>query len=323
MSEAQPTQVHLDPTLTEACVTGSLAAYSDFAKQPFKSPKGFKCVHRFTGWDDLIDHSGEAERFGLIFQSSADPSTYMVAFRGTDSLMDAYEDAWFDTVDFQPFDAQGFPSGVEVSSGFYSVYTGTGAGVATPMRTQVFDFLDNARPAPTKVIVTGHSLGAAIANLFMLDYSVSRPNVHTVSVTLASPRTGKTAFHKAYEQTYGLTPRTYRIANFFDWVPTLPPKTILDYRHVGQRFLVAFYLEHGLDTDILSRHSLLNYQTVLTNALAQPNQIWAPHTFRDAVSHWWYPFHTMKSIYPDLASDMPEWASLWRELHGAHKPKDC
>ena len=323
MTEAQTTQVHLDPDLTEACVTGSLAAYSDFGKKPFNSPKGFKCVHRFTGWDSLVDRSGDAERFGLIFQSVADPSTYMVAFRGTDSLMDAYEDAWFDTVDFQPYDVQGFPAGVEVSLGFYSVYTDTGAGVATPMQGQVFEFLDKAQPAPTKVIITGHSLGAAVANLFMLDYSASRPSVHTVSVTLASPRTGKSAFRKVYDQTYGLTPRTFRIANQFDWVPSLPPNTILGYEHVGQRFLVAFYLEHGLDTDILSRHSLLNYQTVLVNAMTQPNQIWAPHTFRDAVTEWWYPFRTMKSVYPDLSSETPEWASLWRDIHAAHKPSEC
>lgn len=308
-------QVHLDETRTRTCLTASLAAYNDFAELPIASPRGWRMVHRFTGWDQLLYRSGEIERFGLIFQSKSDPEQFLVAFRGTDSLMDAYEDAWFDTTAFVACDAPDFPKGVEVAVGFYDVYDRKAPGMAMSMREQVFAFLDKA--TPKSVIVTGHSLGAALANLFTLDYAASRGHVALTSTTFASPRSGTAAWAKAYDQTYALKDRTFRVANWFDWVPTLPPNTILGYEHVGQPFLVAFWLEHSLETDILSRHSLLNYQTTLLNALPLEPQAWKG-TFRDAVHEKWFPFHTMRSVWPPVGKAPPEWASLWRRLTLEH-----
>ena len=309
-------QVHIDPALTLACVNASLAAYYDFdnvtagIKHLLPEPDGFHLLSRFTGWDKLVSTIGEEERYGLFYRSTRKAGTYMVAFRGTASDMDALEDAWFKVVSFQPYKGSGFPQDVHVSGGFYSVYNDVGGRMTRSMRQQVFDLLSRASPAPTKVIVTGHSLGAALANLFMLDMAASLPNVATKSFTIASPRTGTAKWQAVYDTEFGLASRTYRIANYYDWVPSLPP-ALADYTHVGQRFLVAFYLEHDAYLAPLSTHSLLNYQTVLSNAVDATPQVWKGH-FPDAVRTYF--FHRMKSVVPDVSAPDPEWATAWREV---------
>lgn len=197
-----------------------------------------------------------------------------------------------------------------VADGFYSVYATKGGGMPGAMREQVFSFLGEASPTPTRLVITGHSLGAALANLFTLDAVASLPTVKTVSTTIASPRTGKAAFEKAYDQTYGLKNSTFRIANHYDFVPSLPPNTVLGYEHVGQRFLVAFYEKGAWIPHVLARHSLLNYQDVINHALQLTPQMWAGE-FPDHVasSH-----ATMKSVDPDLSAPDTEWASRLQSM---------
>ena len=320
-SPAASGQVALDPAQTRQCLAGSLAAYADYEnaythqKIALPVPAGFDCLTRFTGWDGLIGSYGSEERYGLIYRSRNAPDTYLVAFRGTSSDMDAYEDIFANHVSFQPYGGKPLSEPVHVANGFYAVYTQKGDNMTGSMRDQVFGFLAQVRPAPRKVIVTGHSLGAAVANLFMLDMAASLPGVETVSTTFAAPRTGLESFRKAYEQTFKLTDRTFRVANYYDWVPSLPPHLLLGYDHVGQRFLVAFYLESPYYFAPVSCHSLLNYQTVLDHALAHHPQVWAC-TFKDAAQT--YVFHKMYSVVPDVSAPDAEWAAGYHEVHAKY-----
>ena len=329
MDQTQSTsgQVVLDETQTLQSVTASLAAYYDFEntnktnKTVLPDPEGFTLLTRFTGWDGLLFKWGTEERYGLIYQSRTQSDVYMVAFRGTSSDMDAWEDAWFVTEEFKQYQGTGMPSGVNVSSGFYSVYTGKGGGMTQSMREQVFTYLAGANPAPRKILITGHSLGAAVANLFALDVAASLPGVDVVNTTIAAPRTGKDNWKSAYNDHYKLLDRTYRIANHYDWVPSLPPHSILGFDHVGQRFLVAFYLYSKYYPAPLSWHSLLNYQTVLQHALPRSPQVWVG-SFKDHAKT--YLFDTMYSVKPDTSAPDAEWETAIREVHDRFvKPDGC
>ena len=142
MEQAQSAsgQVALDQTQTLQSVTASLAAYIDFEntnkvrKRKLPPVPGFGLLRRFTGWDGFLYSLGDEERYGLIYQSTTQPDTYMVAFRGTDSDMDAWEDVWFGTEEFKQYQGTGMPAGVNVSSGFYSVYSTKGGKMTQPMR---------------------------------------------------------------------------------------------------------------------------------------------------------------------------------------------
>ena len=308
--------VRLDPRRTTDCGYAVLQAYKDFNNQPFSPPPGYRYVMRFTGWDQLFVITGDEERYGLVFQSLTDTSRYLIAFRGTASMLDAYEDIWVNTVAFEPHQTPaGFPADVWVASGFWSVYSKRGIGMAASMQTQLFQILDKYLPRPPKTLeITGHSLGSALASLFALDVAVSRPGLTVINSTFASPRVGQGTWKAMYEATYGLQSSTYRIANWRDLVPTLPPKTLLGYEHVGQEFRVAFYMKDAWVPHYVSRHSMENYLYVVSRAVATPSQVWAG-SFPDAVP----PHHTMVSTDPP-AQAQPEWAEMIHTLSLVPEP---
>lgn len=292
-------QTPIDPAATLAAGVAAAAAYADYARAPVTAPEGTTLVARFTGWEALIT-TGVEERFGLVFQSNADPSAVIISFRGTDSYTDWYQNAWINTAPFASQARPGQPiSGVRVSSGFYGIYDAVGGAMAASMRGQLFGLLQ--RLGVRTVLVTGHSLGAALASLFMLDLAASLPGLSARAITFASPRVGDSGWGSAYDRTFGLRDRTSRILNYWDLVPSLPP-AIFGYVHVGTPFLVSFYVESTILPNYLSRHSLTNHQTVLGHAVYREGQVWIG-TFPDAV----YPAQTMVSTAPPSATP-PEWA---------------
>jgi hypothetical protein len=96
---------------------------------------------------------------------------------------------------------------------------------------------DGARCAGWHVMVTGHSLGGALATLFAADLaarirsgssSVRARVAHISMVNFGSPRVGNAAFCDAYAS---LVRDSVRVVNGSDAVPTLP--ALLGYRHVS------------------------------------------------------------------------------------------
>jgi len=85
------------------------------------------------------------------------------------------------------------------------------------------------RDRPT--IVTGHSLGSALATLFVLENSVKHKLDISLISTLASPKVGNLEFKHVFA---ALPLTSWRIVNIRDVVPKLPPTIpfILDYEHV-------------------------------------------------------------------------------------------
>lgn len=303
------TQTYLNPGLTLALVQGAVAAYADYVGQPYVWPEGYNLVAYWTGWDGFFG-SGQEEKFGLAFQSQADPATMILAFRGTDSDWDVIEDLFIDTLSFAPYQGSVTPT-PSVASGFYSIYNDQGGSMKQSMRQQVFAILDQFKAQ--NVYITGHSLGAALSQLFTLDVAVSRPTIWAANINFASPMVGLGDWQTAYEfQPAQQNPATVtvRVYNYWDFVPSLP-SSLLSYTHVGVGFRTSFYANTVFWSLYLGAcHSLANLQVVLQNALPLNPQIWVG-TFQDQSGDW---NGQMESTAPPLAEDV-DWTEEIQELY--------
>jgi hypothetical protein len=294
---AQPT---LDTTLTLALAAASQAAYAYYSGGPIVPPQGYTQVAGWTGWDAILS-TGSEEKYGLVFQSQTDSGTFIFAFRGTDSDLDAWEDVHFLTTDFQPTSGSISPT-PRVASGFYGIYDGKGGSMTQSMRQQLFALL--AKYRPTQLYVTGHSLGAALSQLFSLDVAISQP-MPALNINFASPMVGTDSWQSAYQATIPAA-NSIRVYNYWDYVPSLPPDAF-GYRTVGEGFLTSFYVQGEWFPHELSRHSIVNLTTVLANALPLNPQQWSG-TFPDYVEPSW----TMLSTPPPTTAPV-RWVEKMRE----------
>ncbi len=264
-------------------IDASLQAYNAFSeKAPAQCqtdkiipPVGYDFVDSWTGIDSLFNKDKTVECYGVIFRSKTAPYTYIFAFRGTSSLLDILDDLGAESTIFTPYDSQStpVPTTLTVESGFFDVYSE--ANGSTPsMQNQLFSLIDvyNRSEKPiSQLYITGHSLGAALCELFTLDVALSRPDIIASNYNYASPRVGNSDFVTFYgEQSAqkNTATRTLRIQNTYDKVPCVPLED-MGYQHLSSAFLIAFYEESrfGIEKfNLLARHSALNYQAVLTCA---------------------------------------------------------
>jgi predicted lipase len=84
-------------------------------------------------------------------------------------------------------------------------------------------------PKCTRLIVTGHSLGAALATLAALDLKANFPQLNIILYNFGSPRVGNTDFASYYQSKIGTS---WRITNNRDIVPHYPPQ-LLTYHHIA------------------------------------------------------------------------------------------
>jgi hypothetical protein len=303
--------MQIDPRLTLALAQASLAAYNDYEGKPYMPPPDYRFFARFTGWDDYIGPYGSEERFGLIFQYCGPQqiaNRFIVAFRGTDSYSDMLEDAFWEWSTFKPYRNSVSPTPDDVSGGFNDIYSTKGSSMSATMQQQIFSLLPQQ---PSEVLITGHSLGGALSQLFTLDMRVSFPNVGIKTINFASPRVGGRDWQGACNNS-GATSKLTRVINYYDLVPDFPQAFFDNYVSIGAEFQTAFYGGY-LPFDELPRHRLLNLQTVLNHCLWAKPQIWVG-TFWDAVN----PKYQMKSVAPpDVSKD--EMVAKLRELHSLEK----
>jgi triacylglycerol lipase len=298
--------IQIDPGLTATLAAASVAAYNDFQNNDNCEPllNGYTFFGRFSGWDDWFSDIGVEERFGLIFQSQTDTGCFVVAFRGTDSDWDLFEDAFFDYSTFQPDQNSVSPIPDDVSAGFNDIYSKMGGSMTSTMQQQIFSLLPQQI---SQVYVTGHSLGGALSQLFTLDMCVSLPSVNVQTINFASPKVGGSNWATACANA-GAAQRITRVINYWDYVPSYPLHLSDEYVSLGAQFETAFYGDDFVVFDELHRHRLLNLQLVLTNCLPLNPQIWVG-TFYDAVD----PSYEMESTTPpDTAKD--EMLAKLREL---------
>lgn len=266
--ELDPDQIGF---LIECCVQAYNAFVGKQSSTCFRSqvtpPGGYELLDAWSGIDSVFGRAKKVETYGLVFRSLAPPWRYVFAFRGTDCAMDMFDDCGVEPQPFAPFETQAaIPEHVRVESGFNDMYK-TGDGDVASMQQQLFALLDkyHASSKPIEELhVTGHSLGAALSQLFMLDLAHSRPTIPAANVNFASPRVGNKGFVQHFEE--ASPGSTLRVQNVYDAVPHLPPAE-LGYQHTSKVFLVAFYSTDLLGKiDLSANHSSLNYRAVISCA---------------------------------------------------------
>ncbi|MGC1522020.1 MAG: lipase family protein [Steroidobacteraceae bacterium] len=143
---------------------------------------------------------------GFAARRSTDGAT-LLSFRGTQP--DNYEDLIADL----RVNLVAWPeSAGRVHDGF--------AVAVRALRPQILEWIAGAKPQLNKLILTGHSLGAAMATLAA---SIWRP---AWLVTIGSPRTGTAAFVDTVNATYSM-----RLVDCCDAVTEVPP-AIGGYVHI-------------------------------------------------------------------------------------------
>lgn len=113
-------------------------------------------------------------------------------------------------------------SGCNVHLGFYSAYLGVSPLVGNLVQRLLSQFRD------AKLIITGHSLGGAMAVLCALDMKEIFGNVD-VLYAFGQPRVGNQKFADFIQ---AQVPNYYRIVHNADTVPHVP-QSILGFKHGG------------------------------------------------------------------------------------------
>ncbi len=264
-----------------------LAAYKMFKNQnpdPLRpAPDGIPDGYELAAWihmSDFIFDSKEVKFYGILVREIKNPDSRIIAIRGTEGAIE-----WFDDAFALPVPFRQVPSAGRVAKGFDEIYDTlkvvpsplpedkvAGLEATAPLAGSFGEQLhrlasrreaarrgralraEEVRPArPT--VVTGHSLGSALATLFVMENDALRSFEVSTFCTFASPRVGNLEFARKFD----LLPITsWRIVNSVDVVPKLPPHIpiLLEYDHVDT--------EYSFRSSDFARNSLLCWHTMET-----------------------------------------------------------
>ncbi|CAN4099629.1 unnamed protein product [Withania somnifera] len=171
-----------------------------------------------------------------------DLKAIVIAFRGTQgtSIQNWIEDLYWKQLDIE------YP-GIEdamVHHGFYSAYHNT------TLRPCVLSAVKKAKElyGDIPIMVTGHSMGGAIAAFCGLDLTVNYGSQNVSVMTFGQPRIGNAAFASYYSK---WVPNAIRVTHEHDIVPHLPPY----YHYFSQKTYHHFPTEvwlHNLGFGLLA-----------------------------------------------------------------------
>jgi triacylglycerol lipase len=185
--------------------------------------------------------------YGFLLTS---PQANLLIFRGTQRQVEYFEDILAIQGDYvSPVDQT--PLG-KVHLGFAGLYD---EKLAEPVRDAVKS-LDPAVP----LLISGHSLGAAMATLAAIDLALHRPELGpSLQVySYGGPRLGDRTFVEAYSQR---VPNYYRVVNLADMIPMLPLSRFVldaDFVHGGEQW--SFLSHQG---DIVPNHIVETYRNAI------------------------------------------------------------
>ena len=138
-----------------------------------------------------------------------------IVFRGSESMSDWYYDLQFRKTNLHDnvYVHRGFHNQLHINNNYDKI-----RDCVSELLKQYGDY---------EVVVTGHSLGAALSTLFGYELSREIGNKITV-VSFASPRVGDSEWRKAFDAKTNLV--HYRVSNNRDIVTAAP---MIWYQHVG------------------------------------------------------------------------------------------
>ncbi|XP_078176326.1 lipase-like isoform X2 [Carex rostrata] len=153
------------------------------------------CLQAFVGVDHNLD-------------------SIIIAFRGTQeqSIRNWIEDLFWKQLDLN---YPGMP-GAMVHHGFYTAYQ------STVLRPAILSTLQNIKKiyGNISIIVTGHSMGGALASFCALDLAVNCGEKDVQLMTFGQPRIGNAVFATCFNERI---PKAIRLTHQNDIVPHMPP----------------------------------------------------------------------------------------------------
>ena len=250
------------------------AAYTMYRKpqggDPLRpEPAGIPSEYELGAWIHMSDFfldSKVPKFYGIVARCKTEPDSRIIAIRGTESALE-----WLDDAAAIPVPFRQVPSAGRVAYGFDKIYSTLKvvkrplppapgapvramAEVAEEFSGSFAEQLEqlaihreaerrNTAPPATEgyarpkrpTVVVGHSLGSALATLFVMENDSKRKFDISSLCTFASPRVGNMEFVHTFNQ---LPVKSWRIVNTRDVVPKLPPHVpvILDYGHVDTAY---------------------------------------------------------------------------------------
>jgi hypothetical protein len=256
---------------SEAILYGNLVqgAYTLFKREPLNlrpEPQSgdIPDPYEFVAWihmSDFILGRTEPKFYGYIARNKNTQQDFAVAIRGTEGFAEWWDDAKALLVPFAQVSHAG-----RVAQGFDKIYSTlkieqhprtaaglTGAGPLPELQGSFGEQLEQLhlrleKSSPRRAtfnemkgrperpyVVTGHSLGAALTTLFVMENEEKQKFDITTSCKFASPRVGNTLFVNSFNL---LPIASWRIVNSLDWVPKLPLDIpiLFDYAHVNTAY---------------------------------------------------------------------------------------
>ncbi|TDL26635.1 alpha/beta-hydrolase [Rickenella mellea] len=220
------------PTPVDAATVQSFARPAEFARIAYCTSQavlswkcGAPCDALSPGVDVLTAGGDSADiPFYYIAHDNATQSI-VVAHQGTDakSILSIANDAQFLLDDLDAAHFPGAPAGIKVHDGFQKTFLRTADGKLNGVKAAL------NKTGVKKVLVTGHSLGAAIATMDALMFKLNLdPSIDITTTVFGLPRGGNPAFADFIDQKLGSS-FTF-LTNKNDPVPTVPPQFI-GYKH--------------------------------------------------------------------------------------------
>lgn len=192
----------------------------------------YKSQHEIEEWFEVKNVQGF---FGI---NSSNPDTLHIIFRGSDEKLDWKMNFRFRKVIIKELKA--------VNNELVTPYKNVNPKVKTHkgftenwklVRELVFDKIKEGKYK--RVVVKGHSAGAATAIMAAIDIQYNLFSPHTdrvICIPIASPRVGNQAFVKSYNKRI---PETIRIVNGEDFV-TKVPYNVQGYFHVDSLLHIGY-----------------------------------------------------------------------------------
>jgi len=200
-----------DPVLTKHCTELAQSTYC------VSSPEQWDCITCDSSikLDYVVEDNGVRALQGY----DSNTETLFVAFRGSVNIQN-----WIDNIQVSKITPYNNMS-ISVEKGFYKAYAS--------VKADLFDKLSllAKKYETTRLLITGHSFGAAMATLLTYDIIILFPT-YTVThfITFGSPRVGNSDFVQSFNEHYSNV--YYRITHYYDMVPHVPEE-FMGYLHVS------------------------------------------------------------------------------------------
>jgi triacylglycerol lipase len=247
-------------------------------------------TYEFVAWIHMSDFSIDEvvpKFYGIVARDKSTRREFVLAIRGTEGAIEWFDDAACYLVPFSQMRHTG-----RVAHGFDRVYSTMKieqhpstagpkmmqAGALPELQGSFGDQLEQLHLRLESVaevkatvslvkgrperpyIVTGHSLGAALTTLFVMENEQKKKFDISNSCTFASPRVGNMDFVRAFN---ALPIASWRIVNRLDLVPKLPIHIpiVLDFEHVNTAY--EFSSKGMVKANAVCWHSIETYLHLL------------------------------------------------------------